>query len=82
MPEPMICSYLPSPIGELLLVSNGEALTGVYMTPHPGGPRSELGRRRDDERLRPAREQLRAYFAGELLDSSYQKGVSTATYSA
>jgi methylated-DNA-[protein]-cysteine S-methyltransferase len=57
------CSTLPSPIGDLLLVSNGEALTGVHLSPHPVfvGPR-------DDSLLQPAREQLLAYFAGELLD--------------
>jgi methylated-DNA-[protein]-cysteine S-methyltransferase len=63
MPEIIIGSRLSTPIGELLLLSNGDALTGVYMTPHPFKPG-----RLDDALLRPARDQLRAYFAGELRD--------------
>jgi len=63
MPETIVGSILSTPIGELLLVSNGDALTGLYMTPHPFKPQ-----RLDDALLRPAREQLRAYFAGELLE--------------
>jgi methylated-DNA-[protein]-cysteine S-methyltransferase len=61
--ETAIGSYLPTPIGPLLLLSNGDALTGVYMAPHPFE-----ADRCDDALLRPAREQLRAYFAGELID--------------
>jgi len=54
-------SILNTPIGELLLTSDGEALTGVHMEPH-----EQIDGRRDDAALRPTREQLRAYFAGEL----------------
>jgi methylated-DNA-[protein]-cysteine S-methyltransferase len=60
-------SRVPSPVGELLLVSDGEALAGLHMGPHGYDPERE-GWVRDDALLRPAREQLRAYFAGELLD--------------
>ena len=56
-------SFVPSPIGELLLASDGEALTGVWLTP-PSAPPG----RRDDAVLKPAREQMRAYFDGELRD--------------
>ena len=63
MVETTFGSCLATPIGELLLVSNGAALTGVYMAPHPFKPA-----RRDDVLLRPAREQLQAYFAGDLLE--------------
>ena len=61
---PVYYQLLPSPIGELLLTSDGVALTGVYMEPH------EIGAswRRDDAPLRPAIEQLLAYFAGERRD--------------
>jgi methylated-DNA-[protein]-cysteine S-methyltransferase len=60
----MFYTVLPSPIGEVVLVSNGQALTAVCLSP------AEIGKewRRDDTLLRPACEQLRAYFAGELLD--------------
>jgi methylated-DNA-[protein]-cysteine S-methyltransferase len=61
--ESIFCSTLPSPIGDLLLVSNGEALTGVHMTPHPA-----IMAPQDDALLRGVRDQLLAYFAGELLD--------------
>jgi methylated-DNA-[protein]-cysteine S-methyltransferase len=53
---------LSTPIGDLLLTSDGTALTGVHMEPHTIGP----GWQRDDRLLRPAAEQLRAYFASEL----------------
>ena len=54
--------HVASPIGSLLLTSDGDALTGVHMEPH------EIGDdwRRDDALLRPAAEQLRAFFAGDL----------------
>jgi methylated-DNA-[protein]-cysteine S-methyltransferase len=58
---------MSSPIGDLLLVSNGEALTSVYMEGH-SAPEGEAGWRRDDALLEPAREQLRAYFAGRLFE--------------
>ena len=53
-------SKLSTPIGELLLTSNGSALTGVYLeetTP-------DAGSQENDEVLSEAREQLTAYFAG------------------
>jgi methylated-DNA-[protein]-cysteine S-methyltransferase len=52
---------LDSPIGELLLAGDGDALTAVHMggTPAPGW-------RRDRSALREASDQLQAYFAGDL----------------
>lgn len=61
MPELMFHSRMSSPIGELLLTSDGESLTGLHMEPH-----DEPHGRRDDKVLRPYRDELRAYFAGEL----------------
>jgi methylated-DNA-[protein]-cysteine S-methyltransferase len=61
MNETAYFSIFESPIGALLLTSDGNALTGLHMEPHPafaGCP--------NDGVLRPAREQLRAYFAGRL----------------
>jgi methylated-DNA-[protein]-cysteine S-methyltransferase len=52
-----------SPIGELLLISDGEALTGIHfegrhgMAPTPGGEHDPV--------IVEAARQLRAYFAGE-----------------
>jgi methylated-DNA-[protein]-cysteine S-methyltransferase len=60
-------SILPSPIGELLLVGDGEALTGLYF---PGSRKApaldDAGFARQDAAFRQARSELRAYFAGEL----------------
>ena len=67
MLEPTYYSQISSPIGDLLLVSNGAALTGVSMPCHGRGPEVGGEWRRDDTLLGPAREQLRAYFDGELL---------------
>lgn len=52
---------LPSPIGQLLLTSDGQFLTGVHMDGKPGQDFVA-----DKKPLAAAIEQLRAYFAGEL----------------
>jgi methylated-DNA-[protein]-cysteine S-methyltransferase len=57
---------VPSPIGSLLLVSDGEALTAVEMEPHRG--EVAAGARPDAGPLRAVVAQLEAYFAGELTD--------------
>ncbi len=62
LPRIVFYRRMSSPIGELLLTTNGEALTGVYMAPHEIGD----GWRRDDAVLLPAVEQLESYFAGDL----------------
>ena len=59
-------AVVDSPVGPLVLVEEGGALAGVYMTgqrtlPVDVGPR-------DDSVLPEAREQLAAYFAGDLRD--------------
>jgi methylated-DNA-[protein]-cysteine S-methyltransferase len=60
-------SVMPSPIGELLLTSDGDAVTGLHMAMSHGKPAPGPGPnwKRDDQLLRAAREQLRQYFAGE-----------------
>jgi methylated-DNA-[protein]-cysteine S-methyltransferase len=57
-----------SPVGTLVLTSDGKALTGLHLPHHDGGPAplSGSGWHRDDSVFRAAREQLDAYFAGEL----------------
>jgi methylated-DNA-[protein]-cysteine S-methyltransferase len=57
---------VPSPIGSLLLVSDGEALTAVEMEPHR--PEIAGGARPDNGPLRAVIEQLEQYFAGERTD--------------
>jgi methylated-DNA-[protein]-cysteine S-methyltransferase len=65
-------SLLDSPVGELLLTTDGSALTGLWFLPHKGvDPRTRPAHAaavRDDDHpvLRAAREQLVAYFAKEL----------------
>jgi methylated-DNA-[protein]-cysteine S-methyltransferase len=59
---------LASPIGELLLLSDGEALTTVLIEPSGHEVEAGLGQRQDDGPLVAACQQLRAYFAGERID--------------
>ena len=67
----LIWSVLDSPVGELLLTSDGDALPGVYFSPHRGtrGPWDRClteGTRADDAPLlRTAKNQLTEYFARE-----------------
>ena len=56
---------LPSPVGALLLVSDGEALTGLYTENHRGDPGPRPSWRRDPGPFREAAAQLAAYFEGE-----------------
>ena len=59
-------SLLDSPVGELLLVSNGEAMTHLHITAGKYVPAVESGWLRDDSLavLRQARRELGEYFAG------------------
>jgi len=61
-------TYHSSPIGELLLLADGDPLTGLTMAEHDcrPAPRPEPGWRRDESPFRAVHAQLRAYFAGEL----------------
>jgi methylated-DNA-[protein]-cysteine S-methyltransferase len=61
-------STCASPVGELLLTSEGGMLTGLSMDLQQGkpAPLPKLQWRRDDAALRPALEQLKAFFAGAL----------------
>jgi methylated-DNA-[protein]-cysteine S-methyltransferase len=68
---PVVCySIYSSPIGELLLTSDGKALTGLKMCQHRGRPARgpEPGWQRDDSVFQAAREQLDAYFSGSQRD--------------
>lgn len=65
----MISYYgtMPSPVGELMLITDGSALTGLYMQNDKHAARREKAIR-DDVKLRDAIEQLQAYFEGRLRD--------------
>src|SRR5215471_1423363 len=59
-------TQLDSPVGPLFLTSDGEAITGLFMEQHKGGPKPFDLWRRNDAPFREAARQLRAYFAGDL----------------
>lgn len=65
----MTCYFttVSSPVGELMLTSDGEALTGLFMEEHAGGPMDgpKAGWKRDEACFRDVVAQLGAYFAGE-----------------
>jgi methylated-DNA-[protein]-cysteine S-methyltransferase len=59
---------LDSLVGALVLTSNGDAITGLFMDKYQGKPFSIGNWMRDDGLFREAADQLRAYFAGELTE--------------
>ena len=58
-----VYTVVPSPIGDLVLTSDGSAITGVYMGEPPHG--IDPAWRQDPAPFTAAVEQLDAYFAGE-----------------
>jgi methylated-DNA-[protein]-cysteine S-methyltransferase len=65
----MYYTYTPSPVGELLLTSDGNALTGLYMnTPFADILTEDAVRNDDLPILVSATEQIAAYFSGERRD--------------
>jgi methylated-DNA-[protein]-cysteine S-methyltransferase len=64
----ILFTQIESPIDPLMLVSDGENLTGLYMNVHKWGPNSTEGWTQDDRLplFTRAQSQLEAYFAGEL----------------
>ena len=61
-----VYTIVPSPIGDLVLTSDGSAITGVYMGEPPHG--IDPAWRQDPAPFTAAVEQLDAYFAGERED--------------
>jgi methylated-DNA-[protein]-cysteine S-methyltransferase len=64
----MIYTILDSPVGALILTSNGEAINGLFMEKHKGGPKPIGDWIRDDAPFREAADQLMGYFAGKLTE--------------
>jgi methylated-DNA-[protein]-cysteine S-methyltransferase len=56
---------VPSPLGELLALSDGEHLTGLYLPNHKGGPRADASWQPANAPFATLRTQLAEYFAGE-----------------
>jgi methylated-DNA-[protein]-cysteine S-methyltransferase len=63
---PTFYYHFPSPIGPLLLVSNGSALTGLYMGNHAGGPEIQADWQEHEAQFGSVCGQLSAYFTKEL----------------
>jgi methylated-DNA-[protein]-cysteine S-methyltransferase len=61
----VIYTTVDSPIGELLLLGDGEILHGLYMQAGRKPIRIRPGWQRDDSAFPEVREQLAQYFAGE-----------------
>lgn len=66
MIKPIYHSEMKSPLGTLTFTNNGDALTGLYMEEQKHRPALPAHSVRDDKRFVAVREQLAAYFAGEL----------------
>ena len=56
---------MPSPVGDLLLAGDGEALSAIWIDGQRWAPRIEAGWRASREAFAAARLQLAEYFAGE-----------------
>jgi methylated-DNA-[protein]-cysteine S-methyltransferase len=65
MNQHVFYSRSPSPLGTLLLLSNGAALTGLYMESHKYGPSIDAHWIDDEGPFRSVNRQLEAYFAGD-----------------
>src|SRR5512135_147334 len=67
-PAMILYTFVDSPIDPLMLTSDGDALTGLYMSPHTHAPQPSDDWRLDPSPpvLREAAAQISAYFAGEL----------------
>jgi methylated-DNA-[protein]-cysteine S-methyltransferase len=66
--EPLLHASVESPIGELLLVGDGEALRGLYMQDGARPMRIEAGWKSATEPFEAVSEQLGQYFAGERVE--------------
>jgi methylated-DNA-[protein]-cysteine S-methyltransferase len=61
-------SLFPSAVGELLLVGDGDALSGVYFRDGSKAMAAELTWTYDETALPEVKRQLAAYFGGELTE--------------
>jgi methylated-DNA-[protein]-cysteine S-methyltransferase len=64
----MIYTTMESPIGELLLLGDGDVLRGLYMQAGRKPIRVQAAWERDDSAFAEVRRQLGEYFAGERSD--------------
>lgn len=66
MHDTIVYTYTSTPLGELLLTSDGKSLTGIYFPCHQDGHAPGPDWRLDDGAFAEVRRQLDAYFAGTL----------------
>jgi len=59
-------SIVPSPVGDLLLVGDGRAVTGLYIGTEDRPLSVDHSLRQAEEQFRQTREELLAYFGGDL----------------
>ncbi len=65
MNEDNYYDYFESPLGELLVVGDGQHLTGLYLPSHKGAEQPDASWRRDSALFAPVRSELQEYFAGQ-----------------
>jgi methylated-DNA-[protein]-cysteine S-methyltransferase len=65
MSETLMHTTIESPVGDLLLIGDGERVLGLHMQDGRRPGRAAPGSVRSDEPFAEVREQLRQYFAGE-----------------
>jgi len=76
---PRLYTYMPSPIGRLLLCGDERRLSALYTAPRSADADLVRDRRRADGALAPVREQLDAYFEGARLEFDVPLDLDTAT---
>jgi len=76
---PSLYTRMPSPIGRLLLIGDEERLTGLYTLPASDNADLTRGRRRENKPFAHVRDQLEAYFAGELTEFDVSLDLDKAT---
>lgn len=79
MTSPLLYTYIPSPIGRLLLCGDELRLTGLYTPPASEDPVVARGWRRADAPFVRVREQIEAYFAGERVEFDVPLNLDGAT---
>jgi len=64
--DPMTTCFdsIESPLGRLVVLGDGEAVTGLYLPNHKGWPGPDAAWRQSDAAFAAVREQLAEYFAG------------------
>ncbi|MFO0889947.1 MAG: methylated-DNA--[protein]-cysteine S-methyltransferase [Isosphaeraceae bacterium] len=82
MPDLVYYRHMSSPIGKLLLTSDGEALTGLHMTglAEDSSPVPDASWTQDDRAFVRVCEQLEAYFEGESVTFDLPLGLGGTAF--